>query len=319
MLSRALAQVEAMGQPFAWHKTVRWSRAVEKRIVSDAWVSTDVPTVFYQTLAAPVLATDFEYVIYTDRVAREGALEEEAYRSTWGPGWDEREAEFLRRARAVLVMGPSSQRALVDLYGIDESRTAVIGAGPGTHVGPIGTEIRPPRRLLFVGTNWGLKGGPEVLEAFDRLLDRYPAVELVLAGSEPDRALPPRTRSLGRVPAETMPDLFASADLFVVPTYMEALGYSLLEALMHGLPAVGSTVGNQSWLIGDAGLTVQAGDVDVLVKALDEILEDYAAYKARAIQRAGQLRALMTWDRVAASIVAALDDSAHVDDLAGWQ
>ncbi len=306
--SRGMAQIEATGKPYAWHKTARWSRAVQKVAISDGWIDPDIPTVFYQTLAAPVLDPEHRYLIYTDRVAREGALEAEAFRSTWGPGWEEREAEFLRRASAILVMGPSTKKALVDLYGIDPERIEVVGAGPGTHVGPIGTETRSPTRLLFVGTNWNLKGGPEVLDAFARISSRHPDLELVLAGSEPDRDLPERTTSMGRVPGASMPELFASADLFVVPTYMEALGYSLLEALMHGLPAIGSTVGNQAWLIGDAGTTVRPGDVDELSAALEGVLDNFTAYKEKAVIRATRLREEMTWERVASSIVSLLTD-----------
>jgi len=303
---RAMAQMQAMRKPYAWHKTARWSRAVEKAAISDGWIDPQIPIVFYQTLAAPVLDPGHRYVIYTDRVAREGALENEAFRSTWGPGWEQREAEFLRRASAILVMGPSTETALVDLYGIDPRRIEVIGAGPGTHVGPIGTEIETPTRLLFVGTNWHLKGGPEVLDAFARISSRYPDLELVLAGSEPDRDLPERTTSMGRVPGPMMPELFASSDVFVVPTYMEALGYSLLEALMHGLPAIGSTVGNQPWLIGNAGTTVRPGDVDELSAALIDVLDNFTAYKERAVARATRLREEMTWERVASSIVSLL-------------
>lgn len=317
MWSRAVAQVQALRKPYAWHKTARWSRAVQKAAVSEGWIDPAVPTLFYQTLAAPVLDSEHRYLIYTDRVAREGALEDDAFRSRWGPGWEEREDEFLRRASAILVMGPSTQAALVDLYGIDPERIQVVGAGPGTHVGPVVTEIKPPSRLLFVGTNWLLKGGPEVLEAFARISARYPDVELVLAGSQPDRDLPERTTSLGRVPGASMPELFASADVFVVPTYMEALGYSLLEALMHGLPAIGSTVGNQSWLIGDAGTTVQPGNVDDLASALESVLINFASYKERAITRAAVLREEMTWDRVAGSIADLLLEPGQVDDSGG--
>jgi glycosyltransferase involved in cell wall biosynthesis len=83
---------------------------------------------------------------------------------------------------------------------------------------------------------------------------------------------------------------------------MEALGYSLLEALLQGLPAIGSTVGNQGWMIGDAGTTVEPGDVDQIVEAIEAVLGDYENYKANAVQRAEYLRDTMTWERVAGTI-----------------
>lgn len=314
--ARLAAHAVSLGRHHPWHKTGIWSKALQRHMVRAGWVSSARPTVFYQTLAAPDLDGQTSYVVYTDRVGREGALEHEAFRSTWGPGWEEREEQFLKRARSVLVMGPSTKRALAGLYGVEESVVRVVGAGPGSEVGPIQTVSRQPRRILFVGTNWRLKGGPEILAAFESISKRHSDLELLLVGSEPDRSLPPGARSLGRVAATEMPTLFKESDLFVVPTYMEALGYSLLEAVMHGLPAIGSTVGNQGWVIGDAGLTVPPGDVARIVDAIESVLADYPSFQERATQRAKELRNKMSWDSVATAITdAAFGPIRATDDL----
>lgn len=301
--TRAMAHLACAGREGPWFKTGVWSKAIQRHALAAGWISPERPTLFYQTLAAPVLDAEYSYAIYTDRLAREGAAEAEAYRSTWGPGWIEREGEFLTRAKAIFVMGPSSKDSLATRYGIDTSKVHVVGAGPGTHIGPIGRERRPVRRLLFVGTNWGLKGGPEVIAAFSRITERHRDLELVLVGDQPTGPIPSRARALGRVPGSTMPGLFAESDIFIVPTYMEALGYSLLEALLHGLPAIGSTVGNQGWLIGDAGMTVEAGNVDDIEQAIETVVAGFDDYKEKAIRRAEHLRETMNWDRVAATIV----------------
>ena len=304
--SRARAHLACVGRSGPWFKTGVWSKAIQRHAIDAGWIHKDRPTLFFQTLGAPVLGPEYRYGIYTDRLAREGAAEAEAFRSTWGPGWIEREAEFLARAEAIFVMGPSSQAALEELYGIEGGKVQVVGAGPGTGIGPIMRERRSARRLLFVGTNWGLKGGPEVVAAFSRLSERHPDLELVLVGSDPVGPIPPRARALGRVPGGTMPGLFAESDIFVVPTYMEALGYSLLEALLQGLPAIGSTVGNQGWLIGEAGTTVEPGNVDQIEQAIETVVADFEEYKTKAIRRAEQLRETMTWDRVASAIAGSL-------------
>jgi glycosyltransferase involved in cell wall biosynthesis len=300
--ARARAQVHSLGRDWPWYKTAEWSKALQRHCLRSGWISRDRPTLFFQTLAAAVLDGDHRYAIYTDRVAREGARGAEAFRSKWGPGWIEREELFLRNASDVFVMGPSTVSALTDMYGLDPARVHVVGAGPGSQVGQIGREVRSPRRILFVGTDWDLKGGPQVVEAFASLRVRHPDLELVLVGSEPTGELPDGVLALGRVPREQMPALFAEADLFVVPTYMEALGYSLLESLMHGLPSIGSTVGNQGWLIGDAGLTVPPGDVEAVSQAVYQVLGDYDRYKRNAVSRAEELRQTMTWDNVAQAI-----------------
>jgi glycosyltransferase involved in cell wall biosynthesis len=249
-----------------------------------------------------VLPEEFVYSVYTDRVGREGALGHDDFRSRWGPGWLEREEQFLLGARSIFVMGPSTKRILGDEYGVDPERVQVVGAGPGTEIGQIGEVDREPKRLLFVGTNWGLKGGPDVVAAYEKLVPHHADLELTMVGSDPVGLIPEAVQVLGRVDRKTMPGLFASHDVFVVPTHMEALGYSLLEALMHGLPAIGSSVGNQEWLIADAGTTVEPGDVDGLVDAVETVLDDYPTYKSAAIRRARQLRDEMTWEHVAEAL-----------------
>lgn len=306
LAARLRATAASIGTDTPWHKTAPWSAAIQRYCLGAGWISELRPTLFFQTLAAPVLGPEYRYSIYTDRVAREGALESGPFRSTWGPGWIEREHEFLSRADSIFVMGPSSRDSLGDLYGIDKKKVLVVGAGPGTEIGPISAEIRRPTRLLFVGTSWSLKGGNEVIQAFAKLAEGHPDLELTLVGSEPNRTPPDGVRSLGRVPRQRMPGLFAESDVFVVPTYMEALGYSLLEALMHGVPCIGSTVGNQAWLIGEAGRVVAPGAVDELVEAIEEIISDFDAYKAKAVKRAGELRRTMSWESVASAITTSM-------------
>ena len=302
--SRAVAHMATTGRAGPWYKTGIWSKAIQAETLRNRWVAPNRPTLFMQTLAAPVLSSEHRYAVYTDRVAREGANVPGEHHSTWGTGWAAREEQFLRGASAVFVMGPSTTDALVDMYRLDPSKVHLVGAGPGSATGEIGRETRPPTKILFVGTNWNLKGGPDVVAAFAGIREEFDGVELILVGSDPGpEPLPSGVRGRGRVPAEEMPRLFAEADMFVVPTYMEALGYSLLEALMHGLPAIGSTVGNQAWLIGEAGLTVEAGNRREIQEAMVSMLEDHADFKRRAIDRAEELRRTMTWERVASSIV----------------
>lgn len=302
--SRAAAHMATFRRAGPWYKTGIWSKAIQAETQRNGWVAPNRPTLFMQTLAAPVLSSEHRYAVYTDRVAREGANVPGEHHSTWGPGWADREEQFLRGASAVFVMGPSTADALVDMYHLDATKVHLVGAGPGSAIGEIGREARPPTKILFVGTNWNLKGGPDVVAAFAGIREEFGEVELILVGSDPgSETLPPGVRVLGRVPAEEMPRLFAEADMFVVPTYMEALGYSLLEALMHGLPAIGSTVGNQAWLIGEAGLTVEAGNHREIREAMVSMLRDHSEYKRRAVDRAEELRRTMTWSRVASSIV----------------
>lgn len=102
------------------------------------------------------------------------------------------------------------------------------------------------RTLLYVGRLEERNGFDLMIDAFVRLARRRPDVRLVVAGDGPkraeyERAIPPdlanRVRFVGAVYRER-PQLFASADMMVLPA--RAVGFSILvlEAFAAGLPVV---------------------------------------------------------------------------------
>lgn len=308
----ALARIRArarVGRGGTWYKSGVWSDAITSYALDSGWIRNDTPTVFCQTLSAMVLEDEYKYVVYTDRVGLEGRRAPSRFLAPADDDWLDREAIFLRRAQRILTMGPSSARVLVNEYGISPDRVVVTGAGPGSYMGEIVQSTRAPEKFLFVGTSWEVKGGPEVLRAFGGVAAKFGHLRLGLVGSAPDHPVGERIRVFGRVPREEMSDLLARADVFIAPAWVEAFGFSLLEALLRGVPAIGSTVGNQAWLIGDAGLVIPPGDVGALSEAMATLVQDYPKFKAAALARAAELRRTMTWDNVATSVLQAIDDT----------
>jgi glycosyltransferase involved in cell wall biosynthesis len=297
---RAVTPVPA---PVPWTKTARWSSALQRRLRRTGVLDPASPLLVVQTLPAFVLDDRYSYAVYTDRVGREGAAVGGAHSSRFTAGWLERESEFLRGAAHVFVMGPSTKRVLTADYGLAADRVTVVGAGPNMRLG--GSRHRTAcRRLLFVGTQWELKGGPALLEAFAALRLRHPELELILAGSVPPGPLPSGVSCMGRVPPDAMDAVYDRADLLVIPTHMEAFGIALVEGLVKGLPCVCSTVGNQPWIVGDAGRAVPPGDALALAEALADVVRDYPLYQARALRRGDELRQEMRWSTVAGRICA---------------
>jgi len=85
---------------------------------------------------------------------------------------------------------------------------------------------------------------------------------------------------LGRVPDDTLTDLYRAADAFVLPTRsLEGFGMVTAEALASGLPVVATDAGaNAEVLAGvDAARIVPASDPKALATALDTLLADPAA------------------------------------------
>ncbi|MDI2130192.1 glycosyltransferase family 4 protein [Yinghuangia seranimata] len=320
---RATAEARRTGAGTPWTKTAAWPAAVQRYVQRRGLLEQGRPLLIVQTLPALLPPAGVRYGVYTDRVGLEGTEGGDGagerhdpaggtgeHRSRYTRGWLARERAMIARAHRVFVMGQSTADAVVERYGVPEERVVVVGAGvnvPAEGDVPAGRELpEKTPHLLFVGVEWERKGGPELMEAFRRVRAEEPSWRLTLAGSAPEGALPPGVTSAGRVPHERMPELYAQADALVIPTHREPFGIALVEALTRGLPCVGTTVGNQRTIVGDAGVLVPPGDVDALTDALRALHRDYAELRARAEKHGAVLRATMTWPHVAQTIVEGL-------------
>ena len=159
---------------------------------------------------------------------------------------------------------------------------------------------------------WPNKGVDRVLEALAMLLPEAPKVLYVVAGDGPDRArLEALARRLGvrervvftgRVAAEALADLYAAADVFVMPTRadhdgsVEGFGIVFLEAGSQGVPVIGPREGGSADAIRDgvSGFLVDARDPADIGARLRALLAD--PQLRRRMGEAGRERAFEPTD-----------------------
>jgi len=144
--------------------------------------------------------------------------------------------------------------------------------------------------VLAVGRLHPQKGYDVLVEALPLLGDAVVAV----AGDGPLeaelRARAPQVRWLGR--REDVADLYAAADVVVLPSVWEARSLTAQEALRAGRPLVATAVGGLPELVGDGAVLVPPGDAGALGRAVRALLDD----PARAEELAARGRALAaTW------------------------
>jgi spore coat protein SA len=194
--------------------------------------------------------------------------------------------------------------------------------------------------VLFVGRLTPEKGVHVLLDAFARVLERHPNARLKVIGPEAETPreylvdlpgsedlshllafygrgylaqlkdrLPPeaaaRVEFVGSVPHDALAAHYASAAFLVNPSFSEAFGMSLVEAMTFGLPVVASAVGGMREIVveGRTGFLVPPGDVEALAGAMDTLLA--RAELRTAMGRAGAARAnaTYTWEAVADRLV----------------
>lgn len=145
------------------------------------------------------------------------------------------------------------------------------------------------RLVLYAGRLLEQKGVDDLIDAFVIVARERPDqnLRLLIVGSgawEPELRKRVETHAGGlaiefrqAIPLDRMPQLMASADIFVLPSraeWKEQFGRVNAEAMLTGTTIIGSTSGAIPEVIEDGGYIFRAGDVDALVRTLRRTLED---------------------------------------------
>ncbi|MCO6458292.1 MAG: glycosyltransferase, partial [Pirellulaceae bacterium] len=112
--------------------------------------------------------------------------------------------------------------------------------------------------LLTVARLTDHKGHRYLLEALPAILRQFPQVTLALAGDgELRESLAAQAERLGIAPSvrflgfrHDVPDLLRAADLFVLPSHLEGLCTSIIDAMLADCPVVTTTAGGIPDLVG---------------------------------------------------------------------
>jgi glycosyltransferase involved in cell wall biosynthesis len=111
----------------------------------------------------------------------------------------------------------------------------------------------------------------------------------------------PGVRSLGYVPDELLPGLYAGALCFVLPSFHEGFGLPCVEAMACGTPVVASRAGALPETCGEAAVLVDPRSPGDVATGVLSVLRDGG--RAAELRAAGLERAAgYTWERTAAKI-----------------
>ena len=151
--------------------------------------------------------------------------------------------------------------------------------------------------LLFVGTMHGRKRGAMLLDLFQReVRPQVPNAEFWAVCENPVEG--PGVRWFGRVPPDTLHDLYRRAWTFCLPSTYEGFGVPYIEAMASGTPVIASpNVGaREVTQEGRSGLVIRDEDLGA---ALVRVLTDDALRER--LRAAGLARAQdFGWDTVCA-------------------
>ena len=171
------------------------------------------------------------------------------------------------------------------------------------------------RSILFVGRLVERKGVNHVIRALGAVRRRVPA-RLVVIGDGPERkrlehlaqevGVAAHVEFRGRVSDEDLCRAYAAADVFVLPSVLDArqdtegLGVVLLEAMNYSVPVIASDIGGITDIVQHdrTGLLVPPGNERALADALARVLLDKAVADRLASEGRRLVRETFSWDRI---------------------
>jgi len=215
------------------------------------------------------------------------------------------EGYAMKRSTTVIALNNTMKKSIIAKAGVDEGKVVVVPNGVDTEFFRPGIPVDNAterfglggrRVVLFVGRVTYGKGVHILLKAFSMLATRYPHLKLVVTGPLSDRfgeegisgyarmlmayakRLLPKDSYVftGAVDRDTLRRLYSTAYVCVLPSYFEAFGMVLIEAMASGCPVIGSNAGGIPDIVvnGYTGLLFRRGDSTDLASKLETLLED---------------------------------------------
>ncbi len=235
-----------------------------------------------------------------------------------------------RKIPRIVTVSESSRRDIAAQMGVPAERMTVVPIGADeTIFRPLPQIARVPGRLMTTASaDVPMKGLAHLLEALAKLRVERPEAHLVVIGRlKEDSGVPTLIDQLGLdgavefvsgVTDERIVELYAEAQVAVVPSLYEGFSLPAVEAMACGVPVVATTGGALPEVVGpdgEAARSVTPGDPSALAAAILELLDDDE--QRGRIGRAGRERVLarFTWRAHAEGLVemwrSLLDDRAE--------
>ena len=191
----------------------------------------------------------------------------------------------LKKSAGIVAMTRESVSEL-DAIGYPEERVLLVSNGIEIRESIASSHRKKgPLRVVFVGRLNEQKQLPNLIGAWKKLKDEKPLdARLEIWGDGPDqpalkqlcRKLDVEDSILFQGYCESVREVLADADVFVLPSRIEGNSNSILEAMEAGLPIVATTVGGAEMQVGPEGakLLCPPGDMNALAERLQLVLAD---------------------------------------------
>ncbi|MEM3863867.1 MAG: glycosyltransferase family 4 protein [Metallosphaera sp.] len=244
------------------------------------------------------------------------------------------ESSAMKKADAVIALNETMRSSLIEKAGVDQGKVFVVPNGvdveffkPGLRCDEVNTKycLEGKQVVLFVGRVTHEKGVHILLEAVRILKDKYGLKEVKvvivgpLSGRFGDDTLTDYARVLreytiknnidtvftGSLDMEALSYLYSCSHVLVLPSYFEAFGMVLIEAMASGLPVIGSRAGGIVDIVenGVNGYFFEKGSAIELAEKLYLVLSDEPLRRKLSINSRAIAESKYSWSIIAGKLL----------------
>ncbi|MBC8507075.1 MAG: glycosyltransferase family 4 protein [Anaerolineales bacterium] len=185
--------------------------------------------------------------------------------------WIKLEKSAYQNATMVFTRSSNITRSLIEQYDVNNEKIACVYMGINAipSSGEQNNDDYQNKNILFVGGSWERKGGADLVNAFEIVLQAHPDACLTIVGCDPQIDIP-NSHVVGKTLLDKVSYYYERASVFCLPTYREPFGAVFIEAFSYKLPVVATNIGAiPDFVLNDEnGYTVDPGDVEGLAGAL---------------------------------------------------
>jgi glycosyltransferase involved in cell wall biosynthesis len=253
------------------------------------------PTLNFENLKVPYVS----FVDYTMSLAKK--YPPSASPPTEIDKWLNLEKMLFKNSRLIITPCQNTKNSIINDYGVDSKKIIDVNYGIPENIEPNNKKSYSEDMILFIGRFFKQKGGYTLLDAFKQVREEIPNAKLVIVGPN-EKALikkSPGVKVYGFIKDRNIiNNFFEKSSVFVMPSYSEAFGLVFLEAMIHKLPCIGSTVDAIPEIIieRETGFLIEPDDVKDLSNKIIKLLKNPELSKNMGLKGYERAKSLYNWD-----------------------
>jgi glycosyltransferase involved in cell wall biosynthesis len=203
-------------------------------------------------------------------------------------------------ATMIFTCGSLPTYSLINQYKIPKEKALTVYAGSNVPNKFVENDAKYAyKNILFVGVDWKRKGGPVLLEVFEKVLQKHEDASLTIVGCSPKNIKLPNCTVVGKIKEDQVPEYYNKATIFCLPTLREPFGIVFVEAMHYKLPIVANNIGSiPDMIINDFNGYLVDNNVNEYADRICNLLDDPKKCKQLGENGYTYAQSKFTWELV---------------------